>query len=203
MKVSQKKSLRVLGVAAGVSALLAGAFIAGRMVPFDRASAGGKDFEVIDRAAPPPLSSPLARQSGPLAGPDPFQSFKQMEQEMDELVNRAFTNFGSGAGITLPFGGLGSVPDMDLREEGNGYVIRLDMPGIETGSINVKVEENQLTISGTRTEDAEQNAGSMLRKERHVGSFTRSMSLPQAVDPDSLKTDYEDGVLTVHIQKRS
>lgn len=203
MKEKLRKPLWAMGIAGGIAVLLTAAFVAGRMHPFERASAAGQDFKVVDGTGTQSSPSMLPGSTAwnwP-GSQDPFETMKEMQKQMDAVFNRAFSSFAGSARPNLNFGGLGNVPDMDLRDEGDSYVARLDMPGLETGSLDVKVQDNQLTISGTRVEESENNGGSVLRHERHTGSFTRSTTLPEAVDAASVHTQYKDGVLTVRISK--
>lgn len=116
-------------------------------------------------------------------------------------VNRLFgTFFDTQAGV-----GNGSlhrwVPAMDLVEEGEEYVLRADLPGLGEDDVNVELEDDVLTISGERkSEHSEQREG-YRRIERASGSFSRSLTLPEGVDPESVTAGFEHGVLEVRVPK--
>ena len=198
MSITINRPLHLFGGAVIIAVLLAGAFVAGTLYPQGRADASAKpDFQVIDRNATEGTAGGATSLS--LALPDPFTRLEEVQREMDEVFNRMFSrlNTYAPAGRT---GFLGS-PEVDLREEGDHYVARLDMPGIDSGSITVDVEGHTLTISGTRTAEVEHSEGNLVRKERQTGTFRRSFRLAHPVDPSAVETDYEDGVVTVRIKK--
>ena len=135
---------------------------------------------------------------------NPFQEMDAMNRQIDALFNQAFSRFGEAH----QFGGMMQgdfTPRMDLKDEGDHYVAHLDIPGAEEPSINVSVKNDTLTVDA-RTDFTTKNNGQngqVLHQERRMGSFMRSIPLPEPVDLDSLKTSYEDGVLTVTINKAS
>lgn len=202
MDMKTKKSFLVATGGAAGALLLAGAYLLGSVHPLHVASAAGsgQDFQVIDKN--PPLSKSLGLQPfGSQSNWVSFQEMQQMQKQMDEMFNQAFGRFNNSALSSPPFGPLTAIPDMDLQENDKEIVVRLDMPGIDKTSIKVEVQDNTLSIGGTRVEEQHQNGGALLRSERHTGSFQRSMTLPGPVHPSSLKTDYENGVLTIRIEK--
>lgn len=198
MSITFNKPLHLFGGAVVIAVLLTGAFVAGTLYPQRQADATAKpDFQVVDRNATEATAGSSTSLS--LSLPDPFTRLEEVQREMDEVFNRMFSrlNTYAPAGRT---GFLGS-PEVDLRDEGDQYVARLDMPGIDSGSITVDVEGQTLTISGTRTAEAEHSEGTLVRKERQTGAFRRSFRLADPVDPGAVETNYEDGVVTVRIKK--
>ena len=90
---------------------------------------------------------------------------------------------------------------MDLVEEGDEYVLRADLPGLGEDDVNVELEGDVLTISGERKSEHSEEHEGYRRIERASGSFSRSLTLPEGIDPDSVKARFEHGVLEVRVPK--
>ena len=93
------------------------------------------------------------------------------------------------------------MPAMDLVETGDSYVLKADLPGLTQDDIKIEFEDRTLTVSGERKADHEVATDGYVRVERAFGSFTRSLTLPQGVDPEALTANFENGVLEVTIPK--
>lgn len=107
---------------------------------------------------------------------------------MDELLRTT----GNGNRVT------GFTPAVDVHETTDDYLVKVDLPGVKPEDVNVEVNENVLTISGSRTP---WELGETQLVERPYGSFARTLTLPQGVDADSIQAGYEDGVLELRIPK--
>jgi HSP20 family protein len=108
---------------------------------------------------------------------------------MDELMR---STAGNGNRVT------GFTPLVDVDETEEEYRLKVDLPGVRAGDVNVEVNENVLSISGTRVA---QETGHAQFVERPYGSFVRTLTLPQGIDSDSIEADYENGVLELRIPK--
>ncbi len=93
-------------------------------------------------------------------------------------------------------------PPVDIYETENELVLTADLPGLQDKDIDVRVENNMLTIRGERKFENDANQDNYLRVERAYGPFTRSFSLPNTVSSESVRAEYGDGVLTLHLAKR-
>jgi HSP20 family protein len=93
------------------------------------------------------------------------------------------------------------VPPMDLVEAEDHFVLKADLPGLREGDVNIEVQDGTLTISGERKAEHEQRERGWYRIERSFGSFNRSLTLPDGVDPDRIAASFSDGVLEVRIPK--
>jgi HSP20 family protein len=93
------------------------------------------------------------------------------------------------------------VPPMDLVEAEDHFVLKADLPGLAEGDVNIEVQDGTLTISGERKAEHEEREKGWYRIERSFGSFHRSLTLPDGVDPDRIDASFADGVLEVHIPK--
>jgi HSP20 family protein len=128
---------------------------------------------------------------------EPVRELNTIQSEMNRLFNTFFdsptaTN-GSAARRWLPA--------MDLLETENDFVLRADLPGLSESDVNIELENNVLTISGERKSETEERKEGYYRVERASGSFSRSLTLPDGIDPDAVKATFERGVLEVRIPK--
>jgi HSP20 family protein len=127
---------------------------------------------------------------------EPARELQSIQQEMNRLFG-TFLDPQSG----VEGGGRRWVPATDLVEEGDHYVLRADVPGVREDDVKVELEDNVLTISGERKSEHEQRKNGYYRLERASGRFARSLTLPEGVDPASIKARFENGVLEVSIPK--
>ncbi|HZG49856.1 MAG TPA: Hsp20/alpha crystallin family protein [Thermoleophilaceae bacterium] len=93
------------------------------------------------------------------------------------------------------------VPPMDLVEAEDHFVLKADLPGLTDGDVKIEVADNTLMISGERKAEHEQTERGWYRIERSFGSFSRSLTLPDGVDPDAINAEFHNGVLSVRIPK--
>jgi HSP20 family protein len=128
---------------------------------------------------------------------EPTRELQSIQQEMNRLFGSVFDT-----PATPGNGGLRRwIPAMDLVEEGEQYVLRADLPGLGENDVNVELEDNVLTVSGERKSEHEEHKGGYHRVERASGSFSRTLTLPEGVDADSVKASFHNGVLEVRIPK--
>src|SRR5579875_3228187 len=90
---------------------------------------------------------------------------------------------------------------MDLVETGDHFVLRADLPGMSESDVNIELEDNVLTISGERKAEHEERKEGFYRVERASGNFSRSLTLPEGVDPNAVTAHFDKGVLEVRIPK--
>jgi HSP20 family protein len=122
-------------------------------------------------------------------------------RELDSLqteFNRLFDTF---AGVRPEARSRRWVPAMDLAETDDHLVLKADLPGLKRDDVEIELKDNVLTISGERREGNEQKAEGYYRVERAVGGFSRSLTLPDGIDPEGIAADFTDGVLEVRIPK--
>jgi HSP20 family protein len=93
-------------------------------------------------------------------------------------------------------------PAVDIYETPNELVVKADLPDVEEKDIDIRVENNLLTIRGERKFENSVSEDHYLRVERTYGSFSRSFSLPNTVNPETIHAEYKNGVLTVNLPKR-
>lgn len=92
-------------------------------------------------------------------------------------------------------------PALDAYEDKDKYVVSIELPGLKKEDINVTVHDGVLTVAGERKSERNAKEGTLHRTERYYGRFTRSVTLPTAVQADKVSAAYKDGVLTVEVPK--
>ena len=130
---------------------------------------------------------------------EPVAELNTIQNEMNRLFN-TFVDpsapTGRGNGTTRRW-----LPPMDLVETPDHYVLRADLPGLSDGDVNVQLEANVLTISGERKAEHEDQQEGYYRLERAFGTFSRSLTLPDGVDPDAVQAHFDRGVLEIRVRK--
>src|SRR6476646_2051700 len=95
------------------------------------------------------------------------------------------------------------VPPVDVYEDEQNLVLKLEIPGVEEKDLNVSVENNTLTIQGERKFEKEEKEENFHRIERRYGSFLRTFKLPNTVDAEKVDANYEKGILKITLAKRA
>src|SRR5579872_613531 len=126
-----------------------------------------------------------------------FDRYHTLQDQMNRLFDSTFSNSGTEAAITT------WAPAVDIYETENELVLKADLPDMNEKDLDVRVENNMLTIRGERKFEQKVNEDNYLRIERTYGSFSRSFSLPNTVNTEAIKADYKNGVLTVQLPKRA
>jgi HSP20 family protein len=93
------------------------------------------------------------------------------------------------------------IPPMDLVEADDHFVLKADLPGLTHDDVAIEVQDGTLKISGERKAEHEQSERGWYRVERSFGSFSRSLTLPDGVNPDGIQAEFRNGVLEVRIPK--
>jgi HSP20 family protein len=122
-----------------------------------------------------------------LMKPDPFST------EVNRLFN---TLFAPGEARTQRW-----TPAMDLVEADDHYLLRADLPGMAEEDVSIEIQDNVLTVSGERRDEQEHTRQGWHRVERTFGRFSRSLTLPEGIDPSAVKADFDKGVLTITVPK--
>lgn len=126
--------------------------------------------------------------------------------EFEDLINRYNRYFGLPAtdgdreGKDL-FRRNDWAPAVDIKENKDAFVIDAELPGMNKEDVKVTVHEGVLTIQGERKQEEETGDDRHHRVERVYGSFMRRFTLPENVDPDSVKAKFKDGVLSLNLKK--
>lgn len=129
---------------------------------------------------------------------DPYRALSSLHDE----VNRLFEG-GSWGRTNREASALTAwAPAVDIFENEKELVLKADLPDLEEKDIDVRIENNMLTLSGERKYDKEVKEDNYLRVERAYGAFSRSFSLPNTVNTEGIKAEYKNGVLSVRLPKR-
>jgi HSP20 family protein len=131
---------------------------------------------------------------------EPAREISSLQGEMNRLFNTFFDtpSAGGGNGGQMP---RRWIPAMDLVETEDHFVLRADLPGLTEEDVNIEVEDNVLTVSGERKAEHEEQREGYFRVERAFGSFRRSLTLPEGVDPEAVAAHFDKGVLEIRIPK--
>lgn len=117
-----------------------------------------------------------------------------------EVMNRLWGGFAPAASSDSTEIETWAVP-LDVIAKGDDIIVRASMPGVAPGDVQVSIEDNVLTIKGQTCSYDRDEDGNYLMRERRVGTFHRSLRLPDTVDTEKAQPHYEHGVLTVTIPK--
>ena len=126
---------------------------------------------------------------------EPFRSNVGFESQVNRIFNELFDRPQESNLTTW-------APAVDIFEGQNELVVKADLPDIKPEELDIRVENNILTIRGERKFEKKVDEKNYLRVERSYGSFARSFSLANTVNAEAIKADYKDGVLTLTIPKR-
>jgi HSP20 family protein len=129
---------------------------------------------------------------------DPFREFVTLQERMNQLVRANRGGEGQEEALTT----TGFAPPVDVYEDEHNVTLKIEVPGIDEKDIDVRIENNTLTVHGERKFEKEEKEENYRRVERQYGSFTRTFTLPNTVDQESVQADYEKGVLKIKLAKK-
>ena len=127
---------------------------------------------------------------------EPFRGLSAFQDQFNRLFSDTFRNPAEESALTT------WAPAVDIYETPNELVVKADLPDVNEKDIDVRVENNLLTIRGERKSEKSVSEENFLRVERTYGSFSRSFSLPNTVNAEGIGAQYKNGVLTVTLPKR-
>ena len=128
---------------------------------------------------------------------DPFRDVISLQSRVNSLF-RDFNEAGDGALTTANF-----VPAVDVYEDAQKLVLKLEVPGLEEKDLDVRVENQTLTVKGERKFEKEEKEENFHRIERRYGTFYRAFTLPSTVDAQNVAATYNAGVLKLELKKRA
>jgi HSP20 family protein len=132
---------------------------------------------------------------------EPFRDLVGLQDRMNRLFGEAYRGSARTGDDDWALGGSWA-PAVDIFEKDGNIVLTAELPGIASKEVDIRVENNVLTLQGERKFDKELQKDSFHRVERAYGSFTRSFTLPTVVDTNKIKAEFKDGVLKVTLPKR-
>ncbi len=128
---------------------------------------------------------------------EPYREFATLQDRLNRLFQSSFGE-SQDALATSNFS-----PAVDVYEDEHAVNLKIEVPGIDEKDLDIRVENNTLTVHGERKFEKEEKEENFRRVERQYGSFTRSFSLPQTVDSDQVSANYEKGVLKISLPKKA
>ena len=127
---------------------------------------------------------------------DPFRDVVTLQSRVNSLFRDV--NEGDSPLTTANF-----VPAVDIYEDAEKVVLKLEVPGIEEKDLDVRVENNTLTVKGERKFDNEEKEENFHRIERRYGSFYRAFTLPSTISSENVQAEYKAGVLKLELKKKA
>jgi HSP20 family protein len=131
---------------------------------------------------------------------DPFREVASLQTRMNSLFQE-FSRTQSGEDDLVATASF--VPPVDVYEDEHKIVLKLEAPGVKQEDLDIRLENNTLTVRGERKFEKEEKEENFHRIERRYGSFFRSFALPTTVDSENVKAQYESGVLKLELNKRA
>jgi len=127
---------------------------------------------------------------------EPFRGAATLQEQVNRLFGNVLERSAEESNLTS------WAPAVDIYETEHELVVKADLPEVDPKDLDIRVENNILTIRGERKFEKKVNEENFLRVERAYGSFSRSFSLANTVNSEAIKADYQNGVLTLTIPKR-
>jgi HSP20 family protein len=132
---------------------------------------------------------------------DPLREVVALQSRLNSLFQNYGPTTGQDDGEALAVAAF--APPVDIYEDENKLVLKLEVPGVSQEDIDIQVENRTLTVRGERKLENDEKQENFHRVERRYGVFARSFTLPSTVDPESIKATYDAGVLTIELAKRA
>jgi HSP20 family protein len=127
---------------------------------------------------------------------EPFRGAATLQEQVNRLFGNVLERSEEESNLTS------WAPAVDIYETEHELVVKADLPEVDPKDLDIRVENNILTIRGERKFEKKVNEDNYLRVERAYGAFSRSFSLANTVNSEAIKADYQNGVLTLTIPKR-
>ena len=132
---------------------------------------------------------------------DPFKEMDELQSQFAQVFGLTPARLGKGGQELMTI--TEWVPSVDIVEDEKEYVVKAELPELKKEDVKVTVENGVLTITGERRFEKDEKEQNFQRIERMYGSFTRSFTLPNTVDPEQVSAHYEKGVLGIRLAKKA
>jgi HSP20 family protein len=130
---------------------------------------------------------------------DPFREFSTLQDRM----NRLFRDSYGPEGREETLNNTSFAPPVDVYEDEHSVNVKIEVPGVDEKDIDVRIENNVLTVHGERKFEKEEKQENFRRVERQYGSFTRTFTLPTTVDAEKVAASYDKGILKIALPKKA
>lgn len=125
---------------------------------------------------------------------DPFKDLQAIQEKIDRIFEESLRGKDIASGLWTPA--------VDIYETDDAIILEAELPGMNEKDIEVRVEDNVLTIKGERKIEQERKEENYYRMERYYGAFQRSFTLPSNVETDKIRAEYKKGILKVLMPKK-
>src|SRR5246127_4746706 len=129
---------------------------------------------------------------------EPFREFSTLQDRMNRLFRETYNEGQDQSLATSSF-----APPVDVYEDEHYVTLKLEVPGIDEKDIDVRIENNVLTVHGERKIEKEEKEENFRRVERQYGSFTRTFTLPTSVDAEKVAANYDKRILKIVLPKKA
>src|SRR5467141_4629330 len=129
---------------------------------------------------------------------EPFREFSTLQDRMNRLFRETYNEGQDQSLAASTF-----APSVDVYEDEHNVTLKIEVPGIDEKDIDVRIENNTLTVHGERKIEKEEKEENFPRVERQYGGFTRSFTLPSSVDTGQVNAHYDNGVLKISLAKKA
>jgi HSP20 family protein len=130
---------------------------------------------------------------------EPFREFATLQDRINRVFRDSYAPAGQDESLTTS----SFAPAVDVYEDEHNVTLKIEVPGIDEKDIDVRLENNTLTVHGERKIEKEEKEENYRRVERQYGSFTRTFTLPTTVDSEKVSATYDKGVLKVALPKKA
>jgi HSP20 family protein len=130
---------------------------------------------------------------------DPLRDLATMQNRINRFVRESYSPEVPEEALTT----TNFAPPVDIYEDEHTIAVKMEVPGIDEKDIDVRIENNTLTVHGERKIEKEEKEENFRRVERQYGSFTRSFTLPSSVDTGQVSANYDKGVLKISLAKKA
>src|ERR1700730_16605328 len=127
---------------------------------------------------------------------EPFREFSTLQDRMNRLFRESYSEGGRDESLAAS----SFAPAVDVYEDEHNVSLKIEVPGIDEKDIDIRLENNTLTVHGERKIEKEENYRGV---ERQYGSFIRTFTLPTTVDAEKVSANYDKGVLKVTLPKKA
>jgi HSP20 family protein len=127
------------------------------------------------------------------------RDFTALQDRMNRVLRESYSPEGPDQVLTTS----NFAPSVDVYEDEHKITLKIEVPGIDEKEIDISIENNTLTVRGQRMFEKDEKEENFQRIERMYGSFTRSFTLPNTVDPEQISALYDRGLLKIHLAKKA
>ena len=129
---------------------------------------------------------------------DPFQRMSSLQDRINRLFDNSIAHSGE---MNEEISTCAWRPAVDIYETQEGVVLKAELPGITKKNVSIELKDNILMIKGVRPSETTDKEDNYYRRERCFGSFHRSFTLRDTVDPEKIKAKFKDGILEIEIPR--